>query len=143
MEKLVRLLIDKGCRDITIGEGTPLAKELESDTTSAFKFAGMNRVAKQQYGVKLVDFEKGPFERIEMDGHRFSIVKAALEADFLINKETQGLMLEVWIFVSAKGHGRIPMPNASYSLGTARSNTIRTLKEQRFSTDVRRTCQSI
>jgi len=47
MEKLVRLLIDKGCRDITIGEGTGLVKEIDSNTPSAFKFAGMDRIARQ------------------------------------------------------------------------------------------------
>ena len=59
-------------------------KELESDTQSAFHFAGMDNVAKQ-YGIKLVDFEKEPYERLEIDGHKFSIAKAALETDFLIN----------------------------------------------------------
>jgi uncharacterized protein (DUF362 family) len=84
MEKLIRLLQAKGCRHIAIGEGTGLVKALNSDTPHAFKFAGMDRIARQ-YGVALVDFERGPFVRLEMDGHKFSVVQAALEADFLIN----------------------------------------------------------
>ena len=84
VRQIIECLQDAGCKDIRIGEGAPVLKELESDTQSAFHFAGMDNVAKQ-YGVKLVDFEKEPYERLEIDGHKFSVAKAALETDFLIN----------------------------------------------------------
>ena len=120
MEKLVQLLINKGCRDITIGEGTGLVKELDSDTSSAFKFAGMDRVAKQ-YGIKLIDFEPGPFERIEMDGHKFSVVKAALEADFLINfpvLKTHGQTIVSLGMKNLKGCLRFPSKKKFHKLGS-------------------------
>jgi uncharacterized protein (DUF362 family) len=120
MEKLVQLLIDRGCREITIGEGTGLVKELDSNTPSAFKFAGMDRIAKQ-YGVKLVDFERGPFERVEMDGHRFSVVKAALEADFLINfpvLKTHGQTIVSLGMKNLKGCLRFPSKKKFHKLGS-------------------------
>ena len=120
MEKLVQLLLDKGCRDITIGEGTGLVKELDSDTPSAFRFAGMDRVAKQ-YGVKLVDFEPGPFERVELDGHKFSVVKSALEADFLINfpvLKTHAQTIVSLGMKNLKGCLRFPSKKKFHKLGS-------------------------
>jgi uncharacterized protein (DUF362 family) len=84
VREIVECLIDAGCKNIQIGEGSVVMKEIECDTQSAFHFAGMDNVAKQ-YGIKLVDFESQPYERLDIDGHQFSIAKAAFETDFLIN----------------------------------------------------------
>ena len=84
VEELVQVLREKGCKDITIGEGSPVLKELGSNTTKAFKFSGLDRVAKE-HNLKLIDFEAESFEKIELDGHPFQVAKRALETDFLIN----------------------------------------------------------
>jgi uncharacterized protein (DUF362 family) len=84
IREIVECLKDAGCKNIRIGEGSAVMKEIESDTQSAFHFAGMDNVAKR-YGIKLVDFEAEPYERLAIEGHKFSIAKAAIETDFLIN----------------------------------------------------------
>jgi uncharacterized protein (DUF362 family) len=84
IEELVQVLLEKGCTDITIGEGSSVLEELGSNTTKAYKFSGINRVAKD-YNLKLVDFEMEEYKKIELDGHPFRIAKRVLETDFLIN----------------------------------------------------------
>ena len=84
IDELVQVLLEKGCRDITIGEGSIVLEELGSNTIKGFKFSGINRVGKD-YSLKLVDFEAEDYEKVKLDGHTFRIAKRALEADFLIN----------------------------------------------------------
>jgi uncharacterized protein (DUF362 family) len=84
IEKLVKHLLELGCTKLAIGEGSALAPELGMDTTSAFKFSGVERVARQ-HGIQLIDFESGPYESVRLDDHPFKIAKADLETDFLIN----------------------------------------------------------
>ncbi len=84
IEKLVKHLLELGCTKLTIGEGSALAPQLGMDTKSAFRFSGVERVARQ-YGVPLVDFESGPHESVRLEEHTFRVAKAALETDFLIN----------------------------------------------------------
>ena len=84
IDELVQVLLEKGCRDITIGEGAVVLEELGSNTTKAFKFSGINRVGRD-YNLKLIDFEAEDYEKMKLDGHTFRIAKRALEADFLIN----------------------------------------------------------
>lgn len=94
IEELVRLLQDKGCRDITIGEGSIIIEELRCNTIEAFKFSGIDRVAKQ-YGINLVDFNKEAFEEVELDGCKCKISKRALESDFIINVPVLKTQFEV------------------------------------------------
>ena len=77
-------MFEHNCRNITIGEGTAVLPELGSDTSSAMKFSGVERVG-LKYGVKLEDFEKSTFKKIEMNGKSFKIASSALDSDFLIN----------------------------------------------------------
>jgi uncharacterized protein (DUF362 family) len=84
VEDLVKLLREWGCENISVGEATLVNKELGSETLGGYKWTGIARVAKG-YGVKLIDFNQEPFERIEMDGTSIAIARAALDADFLIN----------------------------------------------------------
>jgi len=84
IRQLIECLKGAGCNNISIGEGSPVLKEIDCDTMSAFHYAGMDNVAKE-YGVNLIDFEQMPYESIKIDDHNFKISKSALEADFLIN----------------------------------------------------------
>ena len=56
IEELAQILHEKGCRDIAVGEGSIILKELGSNTKKGFKFSGIDRVAKD-YNLKLIDFE--------------------------------------------------------------------------------------
>jgi uncharacterized protein (DUF362 family) len=85
-ELLVRLLLEHGCRDISIGEGAIIGifDELAPYTKRGFQGTSINRVAKK-YGIKLIDFNKGPFQELDLGGIKAQVSKSALEADFLIN----------------------------------------------------------
>lgn len=61
LEELIQLLIEKGCKDITIGEGSIVLKDMRSSTATSFKFFNTRRLAKK-YGVKLMDFEQVTYE---------------------------------------------------------------------------------
>jgi hypothetical protein len=47
-------------------------------------WAGISELA-AKYGVKTVDFNRGPFKNFEVDGIKIRVAKEALETDFLIN----------------------------------------------------------
>jgi uncharacterized protein (DUF362 family) len=85
IDELVQVLLEKGCKDIAIGEGSIFLEEMGSNTTKGFEFSGINRVGKDYNDVKLIDFEAEEYEKVNLDGHTFKIAKRALEADFLIN----------------------------------------------------------
>ena len=84
IENLIQALVDHNCQKITIGEGTILNKEFGSNTTSAMKFSGIDRIGKK-YGVKLEDFESSTYKKIKINGTVFKIAASAMDTDFLIN----------------------------------------------------------
>jgi uncharacterized protein (DUF362 family) len=86
VEGLVRLLLEHGFRDISIGEGAIIGifDELDPYTKRAFKGSGIDKLAKK-YGVKLIDFNEGPFQEMDLGGVRAQVAKAPLETDFLVN----------------------------------------------------------
>ena len=84
VEDLIILLKDHGCSDIAVGEGS-VEMSRGIGTMHAFRGLGYVRMAKQ-YGLKLIDFNKGRFERITLqNGLTLKIAKEALEREFLIN----------------------------------------------------------
>ncbi len=84
VEEMVRLLKEHGCSDITIAEATTEDKEIGSDTLTAYR--GMDYpLLEKRYGVKLVDLNRGPFEKIEFEGYSLDIAEPVLETDFMIN----------------------------------------------------------
>jgi uncharacterized protein (DUF362 family) len=83
VEGILWKLAERGCNDISIGEGTILGV-LGSNTRRGFRQTGINRVAKR-YGAKLIDLNDGPFDYKDLGGIKVGISKIALEADFLIN----------------------------------------------------------
>jgi len=84
VENLIQLLLEQGCKDISIGEGTVEHEELGSNTSRGYRIWGIEKVAKR-YGVKLIDFNKGSHKKVDFDGTRIGISDFALESDFLIN----------------------------------------------------------
>jgi uncharacterized protein (DUF362 family) len=84
VDHLLHLLRERGCKDITIGEGTIVNKEMGSNTMKGYEWSGIGKVAKR-YGVRLVDFNAEPFEEVELEEIKVKISRWALTSDFLIN----------------------------------------------------------
>ncbi len=86
IEEVVKLLREHGCTDISIGEGSMEFKELGSSTKEAFDGLGYNNL-REKYGVDLVDFNDGPFTKVDLDGGDISLDVSdhVLNADFIIN----------------------------------------------------------
>jgi uncharacterized protein (DUF362 family) len=86
IEGIVQLLIEYGCKDVTIGEGAiiNIFDELEPYTKRGFAGTGIDRVA-AKYGVRLIDFNQGPFRELNLGGLKVEVAKAALKTEFLIN----------------------------------------------------------
>ena len=84
MEELILILIENGLSDISIGDGSIQVKELGTSTATAMDWSGMSQLA-AKYGVKTVDFNRGPFKNFEVDGIKIRVAKTPLDTDFLIN----------------------------------------------------------
>ena len=86
IDGVIQLLLEHGCKDISIGEGAIIGilDELEPYTKRGFKGTGIDRVA-EKHGVKLIDFNQGPFQEVDLGGVRVQVAQAALDTDFLIN----------------------------------------------------------
>jgi len=86
VDGVVRLLLEYGCKDISIGEGAIIGifDELEPYTKRGFMGTGIEKIAKK-YGIKLVDFNTGAFNELDLGGMKVQVSRAALDADFLIN----------------------------------------------------------
>ena len=86
IDGIIQLLLEYGCKDISIGEGAIIGifDELEPYTKRGFKGTGIDKVA-EKYGVKLIDFNQGPFQELDLGGVKVQVSKTALETDFLIN----------------------------------------------------------
>jgi uncharacterized protein (DUF362 family) len=82
VEGLVRLLVERGCQNISIGEGPVDVFGLSIH--KGYRRMGIDTIAKR-YGVKLVDLNQGPFRQVDLDGLKVQIAEAAFENDFLIN----------------------------------------------------------
>ena len=84
VDHLLKLLCERGCKDITIGEGTIPNKEFGSSTFKGYEWSGIGKAAKR-YGARLVDFNSEPFEEVQLEKIKVKISRRALESDFLIN----------------------------------------------------------
>jgi uncharacterized protein (DUF362 family) len=86
LDGVVRLLLEYGCKDISIGEGAVVGVfgELDPYTKHGFKGTSIEKIAKK-YGVKLIDFNQGPSRKMDLGGIKAQVSTAALETDFLIN----------------------------------------------------------
>jgi uncharacterized protein (DUF362 family) len=86
IDGVVRLLLKYGCKDISIGEGAIIGifDELAPYTKRGFKGTGVEKIAKR-YGIKLVDFNEGTFNELDLGGIKVQVSRTALDTDFLIN----------------------------------------------------------
>lgn len=84
VEGIVAHLKEMGYEKITIGEGCIANKEVGSDTLRGFVWSGIKQKTKK-YGVKLVDFNKEFYEKVELGESKIAIAQAVVESDFLIN----------------------------------------------------------
>jgi uncharacterized protein (DUF362 family) len=86
IDGVVQLLLEHGCKDISIGEGAIIGifEELEPYTKQGFKGTGIDKIA-EKYGVTLLDFNQDPFRELDLGGVKIRVCRAALETDFLIN----------------------------------------------------------
>jgi uncharacterized protein (DUF362 family) len=86
IEGVIQLLLEHGCKDISIGEGAiiDIFDVLQPYTKRGFKGTGIDKVAKK-HGVKLIDFNQSAFQELDLGGIKVQVSQAALEADFLIN----------------------------------------------------------
>jgi len=82
MSALVRILYEDGYRNLTIGEGSVMIPKTIG--MAVYGALGYNKL-KEKYGVELVDFNEGKFEKIDTGGLKLSIARKALEADKIIN----------------------------------------------------------
>ena len=87
VEELIQLLIAKGCRDITIGEGS-VTMHQGAGTMDIFDALGYSQLAKK-YGVKLLDFNQSPPQAVHIPtGQTIFLAKDALGWDFFIDVPT-------------------------------------------------------
>ena len=86
IDGVVQLLLEHGCKDISIGEGAIIGifDELEPYTKRGFQGTGIEKIS-EKYGIKLIDFNGGAFHELDLGGVKVQVSRAALDADFLIN----------------------------------------------------------
>ncbi|MGA8833653.1 MAG: DUF362 domain-containing protein [Desulfomonilaceae bacterium] len=83
---MVKLMVDYGLKDITIGEGTvvldPRDKESQED---AYRYLGYRSLEKQ-YGIKCVNVFDRPFEKVDLgDGVTLNFNSDIVNSDVVIN----------------------------------------------------------
>ena len=84
MEEMVQILAEHGIGKITIGEASAEDKSRGSGTMYAYDGLGYHQLQKR-YGVRLVDFNRGPFTEVDFGEFSLSYATEALETDFFIN----------------------------------------------------------
>jgi len=85
VEGLCAALKEKGVEDIRIGEASIRCKDIGSGTREIFQRLGYEKLV-ERYGVRLVDFNEGPFREVEIEpGHKLLVTKEMDTCDFLIS----------------------------------------------------------
>ncbi|MBN1103368.1 MAG: DUF362 domain-containing protein [Deltaproteobacteria bacterium] len=86
VEDMVVILKEMGVRDITIGEGTVIAKPKDLETPAhAFQTLGYE-VLRKRYGVRYVNTLDRPFEKIRLgEDIVLNFNRDILESDFVVN----------------------------------------------------------
>jgi len=85
IEDMVVLLKEQGVGDITLVEGAvEYEKGGESLLVQAARGMNLNKLT-NKYGVKFLDVHRSPFQKMEVDGLKFSVNQEALSADFFID----------------------------------------------------------
>ncbi len=79
---LVSILAEKGFNQITIGEGPLMVPKTMG--MAMFKLLGYEPL-REKYGVRLVDFNEGKFEKVDFGDFSLSVSEEVLGADKIIN----------------------------------------------------------
>lgn len=86
IEDAVRLLKERGAKEITIGEGIVIRDPKDRETPAhAFESLGFN-VLKKRYGVRALNTFERPFEKVDFDtGVVLNFNADILQSDFVVN----------------------------------------------------------
>lgn len=86
VEDMVRLLVERGVRDITIAEGMVTAQAKDTLTPAdAFERLGYGELSRR-YGVKLLNFFESSFEKVDFGGGvELNFSTDLLNCDFVVN----------------------------------------------------------
>jgi uncharacterized protein (DUF362 family) len=85
MEGLCAALRDAGVAEIRIGEGSIKCKAIGSGTKEIYDYLGYQKLA-DKFGVRLVDFNEGDFDEVEIDpGHTLKVSREIQECDFMMS----------------------------------------------------------
>ena len=85
IEDIIKLLMERDVKDITLGEGIITYDPKDKVTTAhAWETLGYNTLS-QRYGLKVVNLFEQPYKKIDLGELSVNISAPALEADFFIN----------------------------------------------------------
>lgn len=122
LETLVRLLVEHGCHNISIGEGP--VDVLDLKIGKGYRRLGIDTVARR-YGVKLLDFNRGPFRSVDLDGVKVQVAEAVFESDFLINMPVLKTHAQVKVSLGFKNLKGVLSPTSRIKFhGTNRLNHL-------------------
>jgi uncharacterized protein (DUF362 family)/Ni,Fe-hydrogenase III small subunit len=117
VEDMVVLLKERGIDDITIGEGTVIAKAKDLETPAhAFKTLGYE-VLKKRYGVKYFNTFERPFEKVDVgEGITLNFNRDILESDFVVNLPVLKTHTQTMVSLGIKNlKGTIDIPSRKKS----------------------------
>lgn len=85
VEDMVKILMDHGVSDITIGEGIVAAPKDTETPAHAFRYLGYETL-KQRYGVKYVNVMERPFEKVDLgEGLSLRFNADIVNSDFVVD----------------------------------------------------------
>ncbi len=84
IEETIKVLKDHGVKHITVGDGCAKNEDFGSETHILFDRLGYEELTKR-YGVKVVDFNEGDHEELDLGPHKLKVSRYFLETDYLVN----------------------------------------------------------
>ena len=113
VEDMVVLLKERGVGDITIGEGTVIAKAKDFETPAhAFRTLGYEAL-KKRYGVKCVNIFERPFRKVDVgEDITLNFNRDILESDFVVNVPVMKTHIQTVVSLGIKNlKGTIDIPS--------------------------------
>jgi uncharacterized protein (DUF362 family) len=84
IESLIRLIKDAGAKDIALGDGCALNKDLGCETHILQDRLGYQHLT-DKYGVKVLDFNEGEHHKVKLGPDSLRVSDAVFDYDFIIN----------------------------------------------------------
>lgn len=121
VEGVVLALLSFGCspKNITIGDGGAARRELGLNTRAILAAMGMQHIARK-YGVRVIDFNQAPMQRVECGNLSLEIARPVLETDFLINVPVPKYHDQTLVTLSLKNLKGCLSPDSKRRCHTAR-----------------------